>query len=141
MQHNDHPILVGDTTGHASRPARRRPHRGEHGFTLVELLIVIVILGILSAVVVFSVGGITDRGRSSACRASRTAVITAQEARYAQEGAYATDLTALAPTYINASGITLTASSFSGGSGTSQWSVTYAGGSGTALGTFSACPA
>ncbi|MTA14881.1 MAG: prepilin-type N-terminal cleavage/methylation domain-containing protein, partial [Actinobacteria bacterium] len=37
------------------------------GFTLVELLIVIVILGILATVTVFAVRGITDQGQTSAC--------------------------------------------------------------------------
>ena len=43
---------------------------GEGGFTLVELLVVIVILGILAAIVVFAVGGITDKGETSACKAT-----------------------------------------------------------------------
>ena len=34
----------------------------DEGFTLIELLIVIVILGILATVVVFSVRGLTDPG-------------------------------------------------------------------------------
>jgi prepilin-type N-terminal cleavage/methylation domain-containing protein len=44
--------------------------RKDEGFTLIELLIVIVILGILAAVVVFAVNGITDRGEKSACKAT-----------------------------------------------------------------------
>ena len=39
----------------------------DKGFTLVELLIVIVILGILATVTVFAVRGITDRGQDNAC--------------------------------------------------------------------------
>ena len=37
--------------------------KNDKGFTLIELLIVIVILGVLSTVVVLSVGGITDKGK------------------------------------------------------------------------------
>ena len=42
----------------------------DHGFTLIELLMVIVILGVLSAVVVFSVAGINDKGEAAACHRS-----------------------------------------------------------------------
>ena len=41
--------------------------RQEEGFTLIELLIVIIILGVLAAIVVFSVSGITNKGSSAAC--------------------------------------------------------------------------
>ncbi|TNM50216.1 prepilin-type N-terminal cleavage/methylation domain-containing protein [Nocardioides albidus] len=54
--------------------------RNDSGFTLIELLIVIIILGILAAIVVFSVQGITDRGDVAACKTSRKTVETAYEA-------------------------------------------------------------
>lgn len=57
---------------------------GAKGFTLIELLVVIVILGILAAVVVFAVGGITDRGKASACKTDRRTLLTAGEAYIAQ---------------------------------------------------------
>ena len=53
------------------------------GFTLVELLIVIVILGILAAVTVFAVRGITDKGTTSACNADKKTLETAAEAYFA----------------------------------------------------------
>jgi len=56
---------------------------GEGGFTLIELLIVIVILGIIAAVVVFSVGGVTDTGAVAACKTDTATVSTAEEAYYA----------------------------------------------------------
>ncbi len=60
----------------------------DDGFTLIELLIVIVILGILSAVVVFAVGGVTDQGQDSACKSDLKVMQVAIESYRAQEGVY-----------------------------------------------------
>ncbi len=59
-------------------------NKQDKGFTLVELLIVIVILGILATVTVFAVRGITDQGQENACEAEQRALETAVEAYYAQ---------------------------------------------------------
>ena len=73
-----------------------RKRRGqEEGFTLIELLIVIVILGILAAIVVFAVGGITDKGNKSACKSDQKTLEVASEAYYAQNNVYATSAQAL----------------------------------------------
>jgi general secretion pathway protein G len=76
---------------------KQREHEG--GFTLIELLIVIVILGVLSAIVVFAVGGISSKGNQAACNADVKSVETAEEAYYADpkagNGAYAPSLDAL----------------------------------------------
>jgi prepilin-type N-terminal cleavage/methylation domain-containing protein len=58
----------------------------DKGFTLVELLIVIVILGILATVTVFAVRGITDQGKTSTCKADSKTLQTAYEAFQAQYG-------------------------------------------------------
>jgi len=50
----------------AQTPSGRR---AEPGFSLVELLIVVVILGILAAIVVFALGGATANASSQACKA------------------------------------------------------------------------
>jgi len=61
----------------------RRRAEGDGGFTLIELLVVIVILAILTAIVVFAVGGIQDKGKSSACKQDYKTIQTAEEAAYA----------------------------------------------------------
>jgi prepilin-type N-terminal cleavage/methylation domain-containing protein len=55
----------------------------DKGFTLVELLIVIVILGILATVTVFAVRGITEKGEENACQTDKATFETATEAWYA----------------------------------------------------------
>jgi general secretion pathway protein G len=67
---------------------RWRALRGQRGFTLIELLVVIVILGILAAVVVFAVNGITDKGKNSSCKIEERTVNTALQAYYAQYNSY-----------------------------------------------------
>jgi prepilin-type N-terminal cleavage/methylation domain-containing protein len=56
----------------------------DKGFTLVELLIVIVILGILATVTVFAVRGITNQGKNNACAVEKRTAETAIESYYAQ---------------------------------------------------------
>ena len=58
----------------------------DEGFTLIELLIVIVILGILATVVVFSVRGITNESQDNACATDERTLSVAVEAYFAQFG-------------------------------------------------------
>jgi len=62
--------------------------RSEEGFTLIELMIVIVILGVLAGIVIFAVGGITDKGNVAACKSDIKTVDVAVEAFLAKNGAY-----------------------------------------------------
>jgi prepilin-type N-terminal cleavage/methylation domain-containing protein len=82
---------------HTFLEGRRGGKRDHRGFTLVELLVVVLILGVLAAVVVFSVGGITSRGRNASCVTEVREVRTAIEAFKAQSATNAnpTDLNAL----------------------------------------------
>jgi len=72
----------------------------EGGFTLTELLIVIVILGVLAGIVVFSVSFVTDRGRKTACKTDMKTVETAVEAFYAANGSWPAAQANVVPTYL-----------------------------------------
>jgi prepilin-type N-terminal cleavage/methylation domain-containing protein len=58
----------------------------EAGFTLIELLIVIVVLGILAAVTVFALTGVTSTSAVAACNSDASSVNTAVQAYAAQNG-------------------------------------------------------
>jgi prepilin-type N-terminal cleavage/methylation domain-containing protein len=62
------------------------PDPSDDGFTLIEVLIVIVVLGVLATLVVFSVRGITDRGQTTACNQDARILATAVEAYFTQHG-------------------------------------------------------
>ena len=66
----------------------RKRYDKEAGFTLVELLVVIVILGVLAGIVVFAVGGINNKSVKAACNSDVSSVQTAEEANFAQTNAY-----------------------------------------------------
>ncbi|MEN9645194.1 MAG: hypothetical protein RL238_1863 [Actinomycetota bacterium] len=72
----------------------------DRGFTLVELLIVIVILGILATVTVFAVRGITDKGQENSCKVERRAIETSFESFFADTGGDAAAWTDLVPAYL-----------------------------------------
>ncbi len=102
-------------------------NKQDKGFTLVELLIVIVILGILATVTVFAVRGITDRGQENACDVEKRTIETAIEAYYADNNAAPADdaFGSLTPDYLTEARPTVDADwTFTGGDATTQASVT-----------------
>ena len=62
--------------------------RDQQGFTIVELLIVIVVIGILAALVVTTYAGIQGKARDSKRKTDLQAMQTQIEAYYAEENHY-----------------------------------------------------
>jgi len=64
--------------------------KNKRGFTIVELLIVIVIIGILAALVIITYSGIQQKARDTERKTDINAVHGHLEAYYAQNGKYPT---------------------------------------------------
>ena len=64
----------------------KRIHRESKGFTLVELLIVIAILGVLAAVVLPNVTGLVGEGETEGAKAELVTVQTAIDTMMAKNG-------------------------------------------------------
>jgi prepilin-type N-terminal cleavage/methylation domain-containing protein len=62
--------------------------RNERGFTLVELLIAITVVGVLTAVAIVGLGSVTKTGNSSACSTLVESSKAAAATYYANTGAY-----------------------------------------------------
>lgn len=58
--------------------------RLDEGYTLIELLLVIVVLAVLATIVVAAISGVTSEAQSSGCEADAHNLATAAEAYFAQ---------------------------------------------------------
>lgn len=75
----------------------------QKGFTLVELLIVIIIIGILATLVIVTFTGVQQKARDSQRQTDLSAVDSQLEAFYAQNGYYPTYTDLTTPTFLSAS--------------------------------------
>ena len=73
----------------------------ERGMTLMELMVVVIIIGILTAIAVMSYGFSTNRAKETACKANLRTIRSALEIYKSQnDSQYPPDLDALVPDYI-----------------------------------------
>ncbi|MCR4426739.1 MAG: prepilin-type N-terminal cleavage/methylation domain-containing protein [Firmicutes bacterium] len=76
--------------------------RGERGFTLIELMVVVVITGILSSMAVPKYANFRSRAEAAVCRANRKTLESARAMRYTETGDWGTGIDDLSPYLENA---------------------------------------
>jgi prepilin-type N-terminal cleavage/methylation domain-containing protein len=133
MNMNDSSTIQGQSVG----------EQGDKGFTLIEILIAIVLVGILSAVAVVGISNLVSKGGKSACTATQDAATAASAVYFASNGSYPINFTVMTstspPTLSLPSGVTNPTATTLVGSG---WTITMNPvGSGSTAPVFAGCPA
>jgi general secretion pathway protein G len=72
-----------------------QPPRRRQGFTLIEILLVVVIIGLLASIAAINIPGILDRGRVSKAKGDVHNLAVALNAFYMEEGKLPSELGAL----------------------------------------------
>jgi prepilin-type N-terminal cleavage/methylation domain-containing protein len=86
---------------------RTRPGSGRRGFTLMELLVVVGIIGILTAIAIPQFGAYRARGFRARIQSDTRNAATAEEAFFAESNTYTGDCTVL-PGFTHSDGVTMT---------------------------------
>jgi type II secretion system protein G len=75
--------------------------KGEKGFTLIELIVVIAVLGALATLVIPRVIGVKDRAETATDEANEKIIRNALERYYAEHGEYPDNLSTLEGDYLD----------------------------------------
>ena len=123
----------------------------DKGFTLIEILIAIVLVGILSAVAVVGISNLVSKGTKSACTATRDASTAASAVFFTSNARYPINFTELTTPLVATplvpapltlpTGVTVGATPFTSLSSGASWTLNMTGiGTGTVAPVFSDCP-
>ena len=82
--------------------------RHQNGFTLIEVLIVTVIIGILAAIAIPKFSRSKEKAYMAAMKSDLRNLITAQEEYFADNTTYTTDKSAAALNFTESAGVTVT---------------------------------